>query len=258
MHIKIYDQKIKNKKIHLVFFHGWGLDSNIWIYIIPLLEPYYTLHFFDFPGFGKNILQPLINFNKISTKILEKLPKKVIWIGWSMGGLLANYIGLNYPHRTHGIILITSSPCFVQKKNWPGINLLILKKIAIEMSNNYRKFLKNFWLLHVEKKTFNKDIIPSIININKIFVKPTKSAIEHGYSWLKEIDQRVNSCFIQVPLLRIYGALDNMVPAHINQKISQLYPKNYSYIISNAKHAPFFSHPKKLCNIINKFIQKFY
>ncbi|WP_075432442.1 alpha/beta fold hydrolase [Buchnera aphidicola] len=253
MYIIKHKLKIK-KKINLVFFHGWGLDSNIWTYILTILKPYYNIYFIDFPGFGKNIKEPLKNFNEISQKILKKLPEKVIWIGWSMGGLMATDIGLKYPERTKGIILITSSPCFIEKKNWLGIKIVTLKKIKKEILTNYSNFLKSFQVLHIKNKLKINIHVLNFNNIKKNFLKPTKNSIKYGLKWLIQIDQRKKICNIQVPLLQIYGSLDNMVPARIDVKLKNLYQKHYSYVIPYSKHAPFFSHPKELCYIIMQFI----
>lgn len=247
----------KNKKISIVLIHGWGLNSNIWINIIPILKKYCTIYLIDLPGYKKNVFYPTMNFYELSQYLLYRLPKKVIWIGWSMGGLIANYIGLNYPKRTHGIITITSSPYFIQEKNWPGTTLFILKEIKKKIFFNYKYFLKNFLSLHNTKKNSKKKKTQKIFHI-KNFFQPNKESIKYGYKWLTEIDQRKDISFIQVPLLTIYGKLDNMVPVDISKKMYQLCKKNYSYVISKSKHAPFLSHPIELCSIIKKFIKNFY
>ncbi len=36
----------------LVFFHGWGFDSQVWLSLVPLLEDKYELILVDLPGFG--------------------------------------------------------------------------------------------------------------------------------------------------------------------------------------------------------------
>ncbi|AEH39931.1 carboxylesterase [Buchnera aphidicola (Cinara tujafilina)] len=253
MYIKKYYSIIKTKT-NLVFLHGWGLDSNIWTYMIPILKLYYNLYFIDLPGFGSNIKEPILNFKKLSIKILEQLPKKIIWIGWSMGGLIITYISLHYPKRTDGIILINSSPFFLKKNDWFGINILVLKKIEKKCIKIMIIF-KKFYLLHIKTKKSNLINVLNFNQIKKFFCKPTKNAIQYGYICLTTIDQRKKLNHLQVPLLQIYGSLDNMVPVTNIKNLGQLYSKYFFYIIQNSKHAPFFSHVNELCCIIMKFIK---
>ena len=131
---------------------------------------------------------------------------------------------------------------------------MTLQKIKKEILKNYSNFLKNFHLLHIKNTIKLNSHQLNFNNIKKNFLKPTKKSIKCGFKWLIKIDQRKKINNIQVPLLQIYGSLDNMVPACIDIKLKNLYPKHYSYVIPYSKHAPFFSHPKELCHIILQFI----
>ncbi|MGI4816470.1 MAG: alpha/beta fold hydrolase [Janthinobacterium lividum] len=244
------------EKIHLMFLHGWGLHSIVWNKIIPILKPYFTLHTFDFPGFGKNINSPIMTFEQISNFLLKQTKRKIIWIGWSMGGLLAHYLSLQYPHRTLATIYVTSSPYFIQEKKWPGIPISILYSMRKSILSCYNNFLKNFTLIHVintNQYKISKLIIKK--NFSKKYPNPKKEAIEIGYDWLTKIDYRGNILYSNIPTLRIYGELDNLIPRKTHKKIENIYQKKDSIIIKGAKHAPFLSHPKTFCDIIYHFIK---
>ncbi|WP_197730369.1 alpha/beta fold hydrolase [Buchnera aphidicola] len=257
---KIIYQSIFGKgKIHLVFLHGWGLHSIVWDKIIPILQPYFTLHIIDLPGFGKNINCPIMNFDQLSSYLLKIVKFKSIWLGWSMSGLIIHHLGLHYPHKIHAIIYITSSPFFIQKKKWLGIPIYKLKSIKKNILNNYKKFLTQFILVHV--LNINKVNIHNI-KIKKFFLKkypnPKKKAIEIGYQWLTKIDYRSKKLSKNIPILQIYGELDDLVPKQIYRKIKYSRINYNSVIINGAKHAPFLSHPNTFCNILYKFIKNIY
>ncbi|VFP81640.1 alpha/beta fold hydrolase [Buchnera aphidicola] len=253
MNKKIYWSIIGKGKINIVFFHGWGIHSIVWNKIIPILKLSFTLHIIDLPGFGKSINCSVMNFKEISNYLLKKIKKKVIWLGWSMGGLIAHYMSLNYPNYTIAMIHVTSSPFFIKKKEWLGVSKNILKVIKKNIFTNYNKFLKQFIILHVfDKKIKN-------LSINNFFLKkypnPKKKAIEVGYRWLTEIDQRNEVLSNNIPVLKIYGELDKIVPREICYKINYIHKNSNSIIIKGAKHAPFLSHPNIFCNILKKFIK---
>ncbi|ABJ90809.1 alpha/beta fold hydrolase [Buchnera aphidicola] len=250
---------IEKGKIHLVFFHGWGLNSLIWKKIIPILKKKFTLYFLDFPGYGKNIDFPIMNFNQLSDYLFKKIKKKVILIGWSLGGQFAHYLSFKYPNFILAVIYITYTPFFMKKKRKKK---KIFKKIKNDIILNYKKFLYDFINLHIlYKKKKNLLYFKKKFSFLKKYPNPKKEAIEIGYKWLTKIDQRKKILSKNIPTLKIYGELDNLISIRIYKKSNNLnnlnkIKKNYYYIIPKARHAPFLSHPKIFCKIINKFIKK--
>ncbi|HXK00503.1 MAG TPA: hypothetical protein VNF93_01235, partial [Buchnera sp. (in: enterobacteria)] len=72
------------------------------------------------------------------------MPKNAIWLGWSLGGLITNLIGLYYPKNIRAIITVASSPCFTIRPGWPGINPEILKNIYNSLNNYYEETIQDF------------------------------------------------------------------------------------------------------------------
>ncbi|VFP86224.1 Pimeloyl-[acyl-carrier protein] methyl ester esterase [Buchnera aphidicola (Cinara pseudotaxifoliae)] len=244
-------------KINLVFLHGWGLHSVAWNTIIPILKPHFTLHTFDLPGFGENIDFPIMTFKKISKYLSKQINTKVIWIGWSMSGLIVHHLSLQYPHNTLATIYVNSSPCFIQRKNWPGIPKRLLYSIKESMLPYYSNFLKKFFLLHViDVHKYKLSRLKIKEKLFKKYPSPKKEAIEIGYKWLTKIDHRNTIIYSNVPTLRIYGELDHLISKKAREKTDNLYQKKNSILIKGAKHAPFLSHPKTFCKIIYNFIKK--
>lgn len=241
---KLYISIIGKGKIHLILFHGWGISSYIWNNVIIKLKKICTIYVIDLPGYGKNFNKKIMTFEEISNYILTIIPKKAVWMGWSIGGLLAFHIGHNFPNYTNAIITICSSPCFIQKKLWPGISLKTLKNIKNEIINNFSNFYKNFNIYQRQsKKKFLKE------------QKPRKESIEQGYIWLTTIDQRKNITNINTPYLKIYGSLDLLIPEKISYIIDKYSKKTLSIKISKATHAPFLSHPNNFIKIITNFFK---
>ncbi|WP_075434155.1 alpha/beta fold hydrolase [Buchnera aphidicola] len=254
---KIYWSIQGKGKINIVFFHGWGIYSIVWKNIVNLLKPYFTLHLIDLPGFGKSIYYPIMTFKQLSQYLLKKTKNKVIWLGWSMGGLIAHYLGYYFPNQTLAVIYVTSSPYFIREKKWPGTTIDTLNVMKKNILFNYEEFFKQFIILHALNSQ-QKDVL----NVKKkyLFLKkypnPKKKSIEVGYQWLTKTDQRNQKLSHHIPILRIYGALDNLVPIQTCYHANLLWPHSNYYIIAHARHAPFLSHPHAFCNIINKFIQE--
>ncbi|CUR53336.1 alpha/beta fold hydrolase [Buchnera aphidicola] len=240
-------------KIPIVLFHGWGFNSNIWYSIFPFLLKKFTIYVFDFPGYGNNSNIHLMNFTNISNFLLSILPHKVIWIGWSLGGLLATYIGYYFPNRTYAVILIASSPFFLKKNKWPGIKKKTLISIKNNMLNSYQNFLLEFYNIHISLKK-NSFFTQKKIFQNFFTKLPTSDAILQGFQWLKKIDNRKKIINLKIPIFRIYGKLDLLIPIKIEKKLKNILYNGKFYIIKQAAHVPFITHPKLFLNIINDII----
>ncbi|WP_343126517.1 alpha/beta fold hydrolase [Buchnera aphidicola] len=245
-------------KIPIILLHGWGLDSNIWKNFLFLFSSQYTIYIIDFPGYGKNFFLKNMSFKEISKFLLKIIPKKVIWIGWSLGGLLATYMSYYFPKRTYGTILITSSPYFLKTKKWPGISKKILKNLKKKMIFSYENFLKEFYFsqMYIYEKKKNKN---QYINLKK-FLKhqPSSYTINYGYQWLIKIDNRKKILNLKTPIFRIYGELDLLVPYKIENYLQKYIINGQSYIIPHSAHIPFISHPINFTKIIKNIFKKIF
>lgn len=244
-------------KINLVLLHGWGCNSKIWFFIIKKLIPYFRLYLIDLPGFGYNSQYfGNISLEKI-TEIISKIPipNDSIWLGWSLGGLVASKIAILNPKKIKAVINVSSSPCFVSKKKWPGINLIIFNKFKKKLELNYLNTIKNFFLLYL----FNKrNIRKNNIFLEKfIFSQPLPNLVnlKNGINILQETDLRKEMKKIKIPVLYIYGKYDYIIPYNISnllKKSNNKYIKSH-FIIDNSYHAPFISQTKIFCKKIIKF-----
>ncbi|WP_343153587.1 pimeloyl-ACP methyl ester esterase BioH [Buchnera aphidicola (Mindarus keteleerifoliae)] len=252
---KFYLHSIGNGSKNLVLIHGYGFDSTIWFYLIKKLKKYYKIYVIDLPGFGKNRFFPVLKFNQLIKLISLYMPPKAIWMGWSLGGLIVNKLALTHPERISSIINVSSSPYFLKKKNWPGLEYSELLNFKNQLKKNYKLSVKNFFQ---EQKLNNKE------NVNPIYWKnfqkkmlatfsPSNLALEEGFKILCSIDLRKEIKNIKIPLLRIYGSLDLMVPKKISNLLDLCCYEPKSIIIKKASHAPFISHLKQFCKIILLF-----
>ena len=109
--------KIKYKLLgsgkNIVLIHGWGMHSVIWDSIAKNLSKTYRVTWFDLPGYGEN--------ENSMSDIYKIIPPQSVIIGWSIGGLIAAHLSLNYPDLVSKLILVACNPCFVQSPNWPGM-----------------------------------------------------------------------------------------------------------------------------------------
>ncbi|CAL4325292.1 pimeloyl-ACP methyl ester esterase BioH [Buchnera aphidicola] len=242
---------------NLVLIHGYGFDSKIWFYLIQKLKKYFKIYVIDLPGFGRNYFFPILKFDQLIELISIYMPPKAIWIGWSLGGTIVNKLALLYPEKISSVINVSSSPYFIKEKNWPGIKFPQLLNYKNQLKKNYKFCIKNFFQqqIYITKEYINLIYWKNLQKIMLASPTPSHLALQEGFNILCSIDLREKIKKIKVPLLRIYGSLDPMVPKKVINTVDLLCTRSKSIIINKAAHAPFLSHLKHFCKIIFLFVK---
>ncbi|MBT6021836.1 MAG: alpha/beta fold hydrolase, partial [Candidatus Thioglobus sp.] len=99
----------------LVLLHGWGFNADLFNALIEKYQNQYRITKIDLPGHGRS-KDVAGGIDEWCDEIIKILPKNPILLGWSLGGLLA--INIATKIQLSRLILIASSPNFVQNKNW--------------------------------------------------------------------------------------------------------------------------------------------
>lgn len=242
----------------LVFIHGWGLNSGIFQPVAQSLSCDYQVSCVDLPGFGKNInVQPeKYCIEQIAALIAEKIEQPAIFIGWSLGGLVASQIALSHSDKVLALVCLTSSPYFVQEENWPGIKPELLKSFHQQLATDSYKTINGFLRIQAMGSASVRQDIKQIRALLEQFESPSFDVLEHSLSLLETVDLRSKLKDIKQPSLRMYGRLDTLVPKSVIAQIDSLMPNSESYTFHNASHAPFISHPDEFLDILKNWINK--
>ncbi|MBU2978361.1 pimeloyl-ACP methyl ester esterase BioH [Alteromonas sp. C1M14] len=239
----------------LVLLHGWGMNSGVFEHFIPLLEQEFRVTTIDLPGFGENhhLVPTPYTVASLAQAIKDYVPAASIVAGWSLGGLVAQYLTIHYPQQISGLITIASTPCFVKGPRWPGINPQLLSQFESELAENYQKTLERFLAIQaMGSKTARQDI-KAIKQSITAYPTPSVAALKAGLNLLSQEDLRPYIGRIQQPTLRIYGRLDSLVPTSGIDGICELQPQCDTVVLPHASHAPFISHPQQSADIIRQF-----
>lgn len=237
----------------LVLLHGWGLNAEVWRYTAERLAPHFRLHLVDLPGYGRSQGFGPMTLDAMADCVLAAAPEKALWLGWSLGGLVASQIALSAPERVEALITVASSPCFAAHDDWPGIKSEVLHGFQHQLSEDFQRTVERFLAL----QTLGSDSARQDARMLKSVVlgqpMPPVEVLNGGLEILRQVDLRQAMCQLRVPMLRIYGALDGLVPRKIVPLLDALWPESPSHIIEKSAHAPFISHPESFCEQIKQF-----
>jgi len=228
----------------VVLVHGWGMHSGIWKDIAEALCDRYRITVVDLPGHGfSRFLEARHSLDDLCAAVMAAVPAPAVWVGWSLGGLVAQRVAIVAPERIERLVLASSTPCFVQRPDWPhGIALPVLRRFAEELRENYRAVLKRFIALEVHGSERATAQLHSLKAMLFQHGEPAISALEDGLTILESTDLRAEWPRIVCPTLLLMGERDQLVPAQAGTTLVEWQPDARLRVFARAGHAPFFSH----------------
>lgn len=240
----------------IVFIHGWGVNSGVWQPCVDHFSARYQVITIDLPGFGSNAdtqLQPY-SIEHMAEIIQAKLAQPAVIIGWSLGGLVATAIAHAYRHKVKALITVASSPLFVEGNDWPGIKANVLQLFHRQLAEDSRKTIDNFLKIQAMGSPHIRRDIKKIHDLVMAYPLPSQLTLSQSLAFLQTTDQRQILSEINVPFLRIYGAMDSLVPKAVIGQIDQLVASSDKVIFKQASHAPFISHFEQFVQSITNWL----
>lgn len=237
----------------IVLLHGWGLNAQVWNSIIPRLAPHFRLHRADLPGYGQGQGFGPMPLAEMAAEVLKSAPEKAIWLGWSLGGLVASQIALTDPERVTALVSLSSSPCFQAQETWPGIKPTVLAGFQQQLQEDFQRTVERFLALQTLGTASAKQDARLLKSVVLDQPMPTVDVLNGGLEILSRVDLREPLASLAVPFLRIYGALDGLVPRAIVPLLDERWPQSTSVIVPKASHAPFISHPDEVVEALLAF-----
>lgn len=241
----------------LILLHGWGVNSAIFTPLIEQLSHHYNLVLIDLPGFGDNVEQypTPYQLENVVEAITPYVDDNAVVAGWSLGGLVATQLALTLPEKIAKVVTIASSPCFVEREEWPGIKTKVLANFHQQLQASISKTLSGFLKLQAMGSPHVRDDIRAIKQLVEQKSEPSELVLDKSLDILAEVDLRDTLSQINQPFLRIYGKLDALVPHKVISLVDALAPNSQSVILEKASHAPFISHQAEFIEHLLQWLQ---
>lgn len=214
----------------------------------------------DLPGYGNSVGVDCDTYqiDAVAQIVSAQLCSRTILVGWSMGGLIAQYIANTRNPKVLAHIQIASSPKFVQASNWRGIRAEVLTMFTDHIKSDHVGLLKRFLAIQCLGLPQPKEQMKTMFEAICKYPMSSADNLQKSLSLLIETDLRPQVCdngSDSVPCLRIFGALDSLVSEKSIPHIQALYPHDKIVSIPKASHAPFLSHEKETFTVIDAFIK---
>ena len=241
----------------LLMIHGWGVNSEIWSSLVDELKLFVTVYVVDLPGMGGSRLISPYTLDNIANEIKANVPiKKCNILGWSLGGQVAMYLAIKMPEFVEKLILISTTPCFVEKIDWPyGVNKQFFLNFEIEAKKNLNDTLMKFFLIQTRGINDSKKIMKFLKNEFIELSDENKSGMQSALNVLKEVDLRNDVKKIDKITLIITGDKDRLTSIKASVWLYETIKGATLKEIKGANHMPFISHKKTITASVKKFLQ---
>ena len=236
----------------LVLIHGWAMHSGIFAPLVRVLAPHFRLHLVDLPGHGFSRDESERLELADSARHIAKATPRAIWLGWSLGGLIALHAALNETANLRGLVMAASSPRFVAGGDWPlGIDRAVIEEFSAGLAQDYQRTIERFLALEAigsdQQRNELRDLKAQVFERGE----PAIAALKQGLHILETADLRADLGRNSVPNLWIAGRRDRLInPAAMRWAAGHAHGR---YLECNSGHAPFLAHASAFADAIAGF-----
>ncbi|MDI3322788.1 pimeloyl-ACP methyl ester esterase BioH [Pontibacterium granulatum] len=235
----------------LVMLHGWGMNSSIWLNVLPALEEHFSITLIDLPGLGQSPALDRLTFDAAVDALLAAAPKRAHWLGWSLGGQLAVAAAAKAPGRVSALVMVASNPCFVARDDWvSAMDTETYQGFKGSLADNPAKTLTRFIMLQTQGAEAGRD---SLKMLKQLLKEDRPSALAPALTLL-ETDARDALVELEIPVLLQFGEKDLLVPVSAVEGCAALNAEAKTAVYEGAGHLPFISHTSRWCDDVIAFL----
>jgi len=269
----------------LLLIHGWGMHGGMWGGAVAKLAERFCVHVVDLPGHGlsrkpedaseKTIAEDResagvgkpsahsqlasydLGLRSIIQELSAQFPEPLSVCGWSLGGQIALRWAMREPHKIQRLVLVSSTPCFVQQADWTcAMTAETLAGFAVALAGNHTQTLRRFLALQVRGSEPERELLASLRNALFSRGAPDPAALQTGLEILRDCDLRAALPDIAQPTLVIAGVRDTLTPLPASEYMASVMPAARLATIEGASHVPFLSHPEHFIGPLSDFLHE--
>jgi len=236
--------------------HGWASNAQVFKPLADLFSEHFHFIAVDLPGFGDSeYSEGDYQLKHLLDELVTVAPEKSIWLGWSLGGMLAVAAAQQFPERISSVMTICSNAKFIADKKFKQAVPQPLYDGFMQTVEDVRTTLRRFAALTVVGE--QQDMLQSLkwLQIHTQKPAPTSEVLKASLTLLASIDNQKALQVLQQPCLHMLATDDAIVPHKASQVLNQLNEKHLTSFVPNASHACLVTQPQLVANGILTFIQ---
>jgi pimeloyl-[acyl-carrier protein] methyl ester esterase len=239
----------------LVLLHGWAMHGGVWSEVVEALAGRCRVHAIDLPGHGASQESLPGDFDAAVELVARHVPEGAIVCGWSLGGLFAQRLARLAPRRVAGLVLVSTSPCFVERAGWKdAMKPATLDAFSSGLDRDRDRTLRDFVQLNALHGARGREAVRAFTARLAGHGAPGVAALHATLAWLQQTDLRDGAAAIDCPTLVIHGARDMLAPIGAGRWLAREIPGARLTELGDAAHLPFFTHREAFVDALEPFL----
>jgi pimeloyl-[acyl-carrier protein] methyl ester esterase len=188
----------------------------------------------------------------LSTDVVEPS----VLCGWSLGGLVAQAWAARCPSAVRGLVLVSTTPCFTSKADWPAG---LAEEAVLDFINAFGRdpmaTIKRFNALLAHGDRDAKHVIATLRGVSCDPEHCDMALLEQGLKILHESDLRDLVPDIHCPTLVMHGRNDQVCPVAAGEWLADAIPGAHLALHDEAAHAPFVTDEAWFVTALSDFLR---
>ena len=234
-----------------LFINSLGTDLRIWDGVVSELKQHGSILRFDKMGHGLSEVSgkvyKIADYAEDVIGLLDALKvDKVALTGLSIGGVIAQYLAIYHPERIEKLVISNSAPKVGTFESW---ETRISKVKAGGVSSIVNDILKGWF-----SKSFHTSRQPELAGYRTMLSNTNTEGYIKACRALQDNDLTDQVQLIKLPALLIAGSEDGSIPTELVRETAKKIPGAEFIEIDGVGHIPCAEKPKKMAELILKFV----
>lgn len=252
--MSLYVEKRGTGPVPVVMLHGWAMHGGVMAPLSEALETRCTLYVVDLPGHGYSRDCGIPLEPSACAAAIAAVTPPALWLGWSLGGLIALTAALERPRQARGLAMVCATPKFVRDGGWPhGSDGALAHQLATDLESDYHGTLERFLALEAMGSADPRAELRHLRALAFERGEPDLRVLQEGIRILEDTDRRAALPDLAVPSVWTAGRRDRLVHPLTMQWCSAQCGGTYTEI-EHAGHAPFFGHADAVATALNPLL----
>ena len=253
--MNLFVERAGHGPIPLVLLHGWAMHGGVLQPLVEALADHCTMYVVDLPGHGYSRDCGLPLEPRACAAAIAAVTPPAIWLGWSLGGLIALTAALELTQHVRGLAMLCATPKFVRDASWPsGGDPTLVHQLGSDLETDYHATLERFLALEAMGSADPRAELRHLRELVFARGEPDPRVLREGIRILEDSDRRAALPDLIVPSTWIAGHRDRLVPPQAMAWSASQCGGTYS-AIAQAGHAPFFGHVQALVQALQPLFE---